>query len=94
VLNRAWVITTTGIFGINIMRSCKKLRAESAAIIHGKNGFVFDTRGQPPFTHGRPVDDFGALGTNQHLIPGLARQNGNPHTAQDTTNVINRMFEG
>lgn len=92
ILKHAWVMTT-GIFGINIMRTCKKLHAESAPILYGENGFVFDTRGHYPFTHDRGVHEYDGLNDHRNLIPGLAHRDGTPQTPQETTNAIERMFK-
>ncbi|KAE8445536.1 hypothetical protein EG329_013299 [Mollisiaceae sp. DMI_Dod_QoI] len=65
VINRASVIT----FGLqtSILRTCKQLCEEGRKILYAENSFVFDTRGNHPYTHHRGVHEHDAF--NKAILP-------------------------
>ncbi|KAE9369956.1 hypothetical protein N431DRAFT_469832 [Stipitochalara longipes BDJ] len=87
------IVCTTGIFGVNMLATCKKFRDEGASILYGGNHFVVDTRGQDPFTHHRGVHEFGALDEYRYLVPGIPNEDGTSQTHRQTLNAISRMFD-
>jgi hypothetical protein len=90
IVNRASV-WTTGILGINLLRTCKQFRDEGAPLLYS-NQFVIDTRGQAPFTHQRGVHDYDALNAHRYLVPGLLKTDGTNPTHRQTMNAVDKMF--
>jgi hypothetical protein len=84
---------TTGILGVNILRTCTKFRDEGAPVLYGGNSFVMGTRGQSPFKNHRGVHEFDSLNAHCDLVPGLPTEDGTPHSRRQTLSALNFMFE-
>ncbi|KAH7370175.1 hypothetical protein BKA65DRAFT_487799 [Rhexocercosporidium sp. MPI-PUGE-AT-0058] len=84
---------TTGLIGLTLLRTCKKLNELGTPILYS-NTFVFDTRGQEPFTNGRGVHEYNALSRYSHLIPGLPYPDGTPMSNGKIQLAIKEMFGG
>ncbi|CAD6457618.1 9893aa67-6449-43eb-a47d-3da6a4df96a7 [Sclerotinia trifoliorum] len=80
----------TGIEGIPLLRSCKRISTLGSAVLYGENTFVFDTRGgrESPGLH--PANH---LRRNSLDIPGLSGEGGMPQTTGQTRNAIENMFD-
>ncbi|KAG4436479.1 hypothetical protein IFR05_008020 [Cadophora sp. M221] len=59
---------TTGIMCTSLLRTCKYFKEIGAPVLYS-NRFVFDIRGQAPFTHARGAHGCDALRKATHLIP-------------------------
>jgi hypothetical protein len=92
IINRA-VVSTIGIQGINVLRTCRQIYKEASNVLYGSNTFVFDTRYQYPFTHHRGVHDHDKFDKTPQWIPGLAHANGTPQTRRQIEKGIDRMFD-
>ena len=88
-----WLLrTSSDNQGINILRACKKINEEASAILYGKNIFVFDTRGQWPFTHTRGVYEHYAFDNAPHPIPGLPNRDSSPATQHQIECTMDKSF--
>ncbi|KAN0102283.1 hypothetical protein V8E51_012793 [Hyaloscypha variabilis] len=91
IINRA-VILTSGIQGINLLRTCKQLHKEGTSLLYGENTFVFDTRGKSPYTHHRGIHAHDVFNANTHHIPGYPNPNGRPASRNQIARAIDMMF--
>jgi hypothetical protein len=96
LINRASVIST-GLQGISLLTTCRQVHAEGAAIVYGENKWIFDTRGQWPFTHQYCVHNHNELDYTPknatHLIPGLPSQDGTLMSQRQINKAIEQLFK-
>ena len=92
IINRA-VIVTSGLHGLSILRTSKRLNAEGIPLLYGENTFVFDTRGKSPYTHHRGIHAHDAFAANTHHIPGFPNRDGRPATRNQIARALNLMFD-
>ncbi|KAK0101792.1 hypothetical protein ONS95_006942 [Cadophora gregata] len=91
VINRA-MVKIAGIQGISLMSSWKQILPEYRAVFYGENTFVFDTRGQDPYTHHRGVHASDAFKRYSHQCPGLPLADGTV-SHRNTERSITHMFD-
>ncbi|KAH7395450.1 hypothetical protein BKA64DRAFT_754168 [Cadophora sp. MPI-SDFR-AT-0126] len=91
IINRT-VVKIAGIQGISLLGTCKQILSECRAVLYGENTFVFDTRGQDPYTHHRGIHAHDAFERFRHQVPGLPRENGFI-SQRNTDQAIIRMFD-
>ncbi|KUJ10922.1 uncharacterized protein LY89DRAFT_759898 [Mollisia scopiformis] len=90
IINRA-VIRTCGLQP-QILHTCKQLYTEGCQILYSENTFVFDTRGQSPYTHHCGVHGHDAFDKAAWQIPSLPN-NGRPQSPYHMNNALDYMFE-
>ncbi|KUJ24543.1 uncharacterized protein LY89DRAFT_745460, partial [Mollisia scopiformis] len=69
--------------GIKLLRTCKQLREEGAAVLYGSNTFDFSTQHAP----GQPI-----LYDEPHRIPGYLTEDGEYPTSEQILQSIENLF--
>lgn len=90
IINRASAITT-GIQGWKLLMTCQHALKEAAPVLYS-NTFVFDSRGQEPYTHALGLHPQNAFDTRPQDIPGLVLPNGVPQASWQIWKAIDKLF--
>lgn len=87
------IFKVSGIHGICLLRTCKRLSALGSSVLYGENIFVFDTRGNPQSKSSLGIHPAHHLTKNTLEIPGAMHESGWPQTKAQTDTAIENMFK-
>ncbi|KAF4631158.1 hypothetical protein G7Y89_g6973 [Cudoniella acicularis] len=87
------LVATTGIWGVDMLCTSKQFAKECEEVLYGENTFVFDTRGNAPFTHHHDIHDHDAFNKLPNHIPGLHYKDGTPVSYYQEKSAIDKMFD-
>jgi hypothetical protein len=84
ILNRILVFEPTPLYGLAILRTCKRISAECLPILYGENTFAFSTA----FVH----NHFGR-NDGKNMVPGHLTEHDGNQTAMEISRSIDNMFD-